>query len=59
MAISPFLQGEHFDQETLRVLGVACEQVCLTLRAGDCDDDSQASDSKQSRRTCENRRAQS
>jgi hypothetical protein len=39
MAISPFLHGEHFDQETLRILGVACEQVCLGLRTGDCDDD--------------------
>jgi len=31
--------GEQFDQETLRVLGVSFEQVCIALRTGDCDDD--------------------
>jgi hypothetical protein len=27
------------DQEALRVLGVAFEQVCISLRIGDCADD--------------------
>jgi hypothetical protein len=39
MTIRPFLNGEQFDQETLRVLGVAFEQVCVAVRPGDCDDD--------------------
>ena len=39
MPIRPFLNGEQFDQETLRILGVAFEQVCIALRTGDCDDD--------------------
>ena len=39
MPIRPFLNGEQFDQETLRSLGVAFEQVCIALRIGDCDDD--------------------
>ena len=39
MPVRPFLNGEQFDQETLRVLGVAFEQVCIGLRTGDCDDD--------------------
>jgi len=34
-----FLNGEQFDQEMLRVLGVTFEQVCTALRIGDCDDD--------------------
>jgi len=38
MAIRPFLNGERFDRETLRILGVAFEQVCVGLRTGDCDD---------------------
>jgi hypothetical protein len=38
MPIRPFLNSERFDQETLRVLGVAFEQVCIALRIGDCDD---------------------
>jgi hypothetical protein len=28
----------RFDQETLRILGVAFSQVCIALRIGDCDD---------------------
>jgi hypothetical protein len=28
MSIRPFLNGEQFDQETVRILGVAFEQVC-------------------------------
>ena len=38
MPIRPFLHGEQFDQETIRILGVAFEQVCVALRTGDCDD---------------------
>jgi hypothetical protein len=34
MPIRPFLSGEEIDQETLRVLGVAFEQVCIALRTG-------------------------
>jgi len=39
MPIRPFLNGEPFDEETLRILGVAFEQVAIALRIGDCDDD--------------------
>ena len=39
MPIRPFLNGEQFDQETVRILDVAFEQVCISLRIGDCDDD--------------------
>jgi hypothetical protein len=38
MPITPFLNGEQFDQETKRVLGVALEMTCIALRTGDCDD---------------------
>ena len=38
MPIRPFLSGERFDQDALRTLGVAFEQVCIALRIGDCDD---------------------
>jgi hypothetical protein len=38
MPIRPFLNVEQFDQETIRILGVAFEQVCIALRTGDCDD---------------------
>ena len=38
MPITPFLNGERFDLETQRVLSVALEMVCVTLRTGDCDD---------------------
>jgi hypothetical protein len=34
----PFLNGERFDLETRRVLGVALEMTCIALRTGDCDD---------------------
>ena len=37
--IALFIAVEQFVQETLRVLGVALEQVCIALRTGDCDDD--------------------
>jgi hypothetical protein len=39
MPIRSFLNGEQFDQETVRILGVAFEQVCIGLRTGDCADD--------------------
>ena len=38
MPITPYLNGERFDAETRRVLGVALEITCLALRVGDCDD---------------------
>ena len=39
MPIRFFLKGEQFDQESIRILGVAFEQVCIALRTGDCADD--------------------
>jgi hypothetical protein len=42
MPITPFLNGQKFDAETRRVLGVAFELVCVALRTGDCDDDSRS-----------------
>ena len=39
MPITPFLNGERFDPEDKRVLGLAFEMVCIALRIGDCDDD--------------------
>jgi hypothetical protein len=39
MPISPYLDGERFDPETKRVLGMAFELVRISLRTGDCDDD--------------------
>jgi hypothetical protein len=39
MPIRPFLTGEQFDQQTIRIFGVVFEQVCVALRIGDCDDD--------------------
>jgi hypothetical protein len=39
MPIRPFLNGEDFDKETVRILGVAFEQVCIGLQIGDCADD--------------------
>jgi hypothetical protein len=39
MPIRPFLNGKQFGQETVRILGVAFEQVCIALRVGDCGDD--------------------
>ena len=38
MPITPFLDGERFDLEGERVLRLAFEMVCITLRTGDCDD---------------------
>jgi hypothetical protein len=39
MPITPFLDGERFDEETRRVLGIAFEITCIALRVGDCADD--------------------
>ena len=39
MPITPFLNGERFDEETRRILGVALEMSCIALRVGDCADD--------------------
>jgi len=39
MPITLFLNGEDFDPETTRVLGVAFELTCVALRVGDCADD--------------------
>jgi hypothetical protein len=39
MPITPYLNGERFEPETKRVLGVAFEQVCIALRIGASDDD--------------------
>ena len=38
MPITPFLNGERYDPETKRVLGVAFEMTCIALRAEDSDD---------------------
>jgi ABC transporter substrate binding protein len=39
MPITPFLNGEKFDLETTRIMGVALEMACVGLRTGDCADD--------------------
>jgi hypothetical protein len=39
MPMAPYLDGQRFDSETKRVLGVAFEIVCIALRIGDSDDD--------------------
>jgi hypothetical protein len=39
MPIRPFLNGEKFDPETVRVLGVAFELTRVALRVGDCADE--------------------
>jgi len=39
MPITPFLNGEKFDLDTTRIMGVALEMACLALRTGDCADD--------------------
>jgi hypothetical protein len=59
MPIRPFLNGEKFDEETVRILGVAFAKVCIALRIGDCDDDVKQVIANKDHRTCENRRAQS
>jgi hypothetical protein len=39
MAITPFLNGENFDSEATRVMGVVLEMACVALRTDDCADD--------------------
>ena len=39
MPITAFLNGQKFDAETRRLMGVAFELVCVALRIGACDDD--------------------
>jgi hypothetical protein len=39
MPITPFLNGERFDAETRRILGLALEMSCIALHIGDCADD--------------------
>jgi hypothetical protein len=39
MRITPFLDGERFDPDTVQILGVALELTCIALRTGDCADD--------------------
>jgi hypothetical protein len=39
MPIRPFINGQRFDDETLRILGVTFELVCAALRSGPSDDD--------------------
>jgi hypothetical protein len=39
MPIRPFLNGERFDDDTVRVMGVAFETVCIALRIGNSADD--------------------
>ena len=39
MPITPFLNGEKFDPETTRAMGVALEMACVALRTGGYADD--------------------
>jgi hypothetical protein len=39
MPIRPFLNGRRFDHETVRILGIAFEQVCIALQIGASDDE--------------------
>jgi len=43
MPIRPFLNGEDFDPETTRVLGVALEMTCAALRTDDVKQEAIAS----------------
>jgi hypothetical protein len=38
MPITPYPNGQQFDPETKRILGLAFEMTCAALRIGDCDD---------------------
>ena len=38
MPITPYLDGQRFDPEAKRILGLAFEMTCIALRIGDCDD---------------------
>jgi len=55
MSTTPFPNGMNFDQETTRVMGVAIEMVCATLRTGDCDDDVKEAIAKKVHRACQGR----
>ena len=59
MPITPFLKGEKFDSETMRVMGIALEMACLGLRTGDCADDVKQAIAKQDHCFCQGRRTQS
>ncbi len=37
MPITPFLAGNRFDGETIRIMGVAFEMACVALRLADRD----------------------
>ena len=39
LPIRPFLNGEQFDDETVRVMGLAFEAVCIALHIGNSGDD--------------------
>ena len=39
MPIRPFLNGEQFEDETVRVMGLAFEAVCISLHIGNSGDD--------------------
>ena len=38
MPIGPFVNGHRLEAEDRRIVGLAFEMVCITLRVGDCDD---------------------
>jgi hypothetical protein len=39
MPITPFLSGDRFARETIRIMGVAFDMACVALRLADRDDD--------------------
>lgn len=39
MPIRPFLNGEQFDHDTIRVMALAFEAVCIALHIGNSADD--------------------
>jgi hypothetical protein len=39
MPIRQFLNGEKFDPETTRIMGIAFAMTCVALQVGDCADD--------------------
>jgi hypothetical protein len=38
MPITPFLNGHRLGSEDRRIVGIAFQMVCITLRIGECDD---------------------
>ena len=38
MPIRPYLRGQKFDPETIRVMGLAFEMALVALRLADCGD---------------------